>query len=319
MRSKKCSRGSSEAPKKIIVFTGPTASGKSSLAVELARACNGEIVNADSMQVYIGMDVGTAKPSREERRDIPHHLLDVVHPDEVFNAALYRSLAVPVIEDILARGKTCFLVGGTGLYIKALLGGLLPCPPTDPAVREELQRQFEEWGPEALHQRLAALDGESAEKIHPRDRVRVIRALEIIRLTGLPLSSLAGEHRFRDRIFRPFKICLQMEREDLYHRINQRTLSMVEQGLVEETRGLIDKGYSPELKAMKSLGYRHAVRHLQGIWNLDRMIGELQKDTRRYAKRQLTWFRADPEMNWRFPDAQAEMVREIHAFLREHG
>jgi len=301
------------------VLTGPTASGKSSLAVELARECNGEIVNADSMQVYIGMNVGTAKPSREERQDIPHHLLDVVHPDEVFNAALYRSLAIAVIEDILARGKTCFLVGGTGLYIKALVGGLLFCPPTDLEVREALQRQFEERGPEALHRRLEALDPESADKIHPRDRVRVIRALEIIQLTGQPLSSLAGEHGFRDRLFKPLKICLQMEREDLYHRINQRSLSMIEKGLVEETRGLIDKGYSPQLKAMKSLGYRHAVQHLEGAWNLDRMIEELQRDTRRYAKRQLTWFRADPEMNWRFPDAQKSVVREIHAFLGEDG
>jgi tRNA dimethylallyltransferase len=319
MKSKKCSRGSSEPSKKVVVLAGPTASGKTSLAVELADHFNGEIVNADSMQVYIGMDVGTAKPSSEERRGIPHHLLDVVRPDQDFNAAIYRSFAVPVIKDILARGKVCFLVGGTGLYIKALLGGLLSCPPTDRRMREGLWRQFEEGGPEALHRRLTALDPESAEKIHPRDKVRVTRALEIIQLTRQPLSSLARGHRFEERIFQAFKICLQTERKDLYHRINQRSLSMVEKGLVEETRNLINKGYSPQLKPMKSLGYRHAVQYLEGLWSLDRMIGELQRDTRRYAKRQLTWFRADPEMMWRSPDATETLVREIDTFLQEDG
>lgn len=301
------------------MLAGPTASGKSCLAVELAREFDGEIVNADSMQVYIGMDVGTAKPTFEERKGIPHHLLDVVHPDEEFNAALYRSLAVPVIVDILGRGKACFVVGGTGLYIKALLGGLLPCPPADPEVRKDVRRQVEECGPEALHRMLTALDPESAQRIHPRDTVRVTRALEVIRLAGKPFSSLAKEHGFGDRVFTTFKICLQIEREDLYHRINQRSLAMVEQGLVEETKGLIDTGYSPQSKPMKSLGYRHALRYLEGMWSLHRMVEELQKDTRRYAKRQLTWFRADPEMNWRSPDARSAIFREIHAFLGEDG
>ena len=303
----------------MVVLAGPTASGKSSLAVELAHRFNGEIVNADSMQVYIGMDVGTAKPRYEEQKGIRHHLFDVVRPDEPFNAAIYRSRAIPVIKDILDRGKVCFLVGGTGLYIKALLGGLFSCPPTDRRMREDLWRQYDEWGPEALHRRLSALDPESAEKIHPRDRVRVTRALEIIQLTGRPLSTLAGSHRFEDRVFHAFKICLQMEREALYHRINQRSLSMVEKGLVGETRNLINQGYSPQLKPMKSLGYRHAVQYLEGLWSLDRMIGELQKDTRRYAKRQLTWFRADPEIMWRSPDAREILVREISAFLEEDG
>ena len=303
----------------MVVLAGPTASGKSSLAVELAHRFNGEVVNADSMQVYTGMDVGTAKPSSEEQKGIRHHMIDVVRPDEPFNAAIYRSRAIPVIKEILGRGKACFLVGGTGLYIKALLGGLLSCPPTDRRMREDLWRQFDEWGPEALHRRLSALDPGSAKKIHPRDKVRVTRALEIIQLTGQPLSTLAGGHRFEDRVFASFKICLQMEREDLYHRINQRSLFMVEKGLVEETRGLMDQGYSPQLKPMKSLGYRHAVQYLEGLWSLDRMIGELQKDTRRYAKRQLTWFRADPEIMWRSPDAREILVREISAFLEEDG
>jgi tRNA dimethylallyltransferase len=292
----------------VVVLAGPTASGKSSLAVELARHFSGEIINADSMQVYIGMDVGTAKPTVEEQKGIPHHLLDVVHPDEDFNAAVYRSLAIPAIDEIFSRGKVCFLVGGTGLYIKVLLGGLLSCPPIDREVRDDLRRQLEEHGPEDLHRRLAALDPESAEKIYPRDKVRVTRALEIMRA-----------HRFGDRAFQPLKICLQIEREGLYHRINQRSLSMVERGLVEETKNLIIRGYSPQLKPMKSLGYRHAVQYLEGLWSFDLMIKELQKDTRRYAKRQMTWFRADPEVKWRSPDARDAIVREIHAFLLEGG
>ena len=301
--------------KKIVVIAGPTASGKSSLAVDLAHRFGAEIVNADSMQVYREMDVGTAKPGLEARQGIPHHLFDVVNPDEDFNAALYSSLAAAVIEDILARGRACFLVGGTGLYIKTLIGGLLVCPPSDLKLREELRKECDKSGPEALHRRLARLDPETARKIHPRDKVRITRSLEIISLTGRSVSSLAGEHGFRNKAFDSLKFCLQIEREALYHRINLRSLAMVKKGLVEETRRLLDKGYSPELKSMKSLGYRHAVRHLEGVVGLDQMIGEVQKDTRRYAKRQLTWFRADPEMKRVGPESKEFLIKEIDAFL----
>jgi tRNA dimethylallyltransferase len=304
-----------EPARKIIVITGPTASGKSALSVELAQQFGGEIVNADSMQVYKGMDIGTAKPSPEVRAGTPHHLFDIVDPDEDFNAAVYRSLAVSAIEDVLARGRVCFLVGGTGLYIKTLLGGLFSCPPADLQIREDLRRQRDALGSEALHRRLARLDPESAQKIHPRDWVRIIRSLEIIQLMGRPFSALAREHGFRNKTFRSIRFCLQMDREDLYHRINRRSLSMVERGLVEETEGFLNRGYSPDLKSMKSLGYRHAVQHLDGLVDRDRMISELQKDTRRYAKRQLTWFRADPEMKWIGFGEREFLAQEIHAFI----
>ncbi len=299
---------------KVIVITGPTASGKSSLAVELALQVGGEIVNADSMQVYRGMDVGTAKPTMAERRGVPHHLLDVVNPDEDFDAAKYRSLAIPLLQDMASRGKAPFVVGGTGLYIKILLGGLLECPPADLGLREELGRTWKEKGAEFLYEKLKMVDPESALKIHPHDRVRIIRALEIIHLTQQRPSSLIQRHGFRDNAFEALKICIEMNRKELYERINQRSLKMIRGGLVEETERLLKQGYSPELKPMKSLGYRHVVKYLKGACALDETRDELQRDTRRYAKRQLTWFGADPEMVWVKPQDIDVIIRKIKVF-----
>lgn len=303
--------------KKVVVLAGPTASGKSSIAVDLSLLLQGEIVNADSMQVYRYMDVGTAKPSLSQRRAVPHHLLDVVDPDQEFNAALYRSLAVPVIRDVLARGKVCFVVGGTGLYIKTLLGGLLHCPPSDPVLRQKLRDQAQAQGLAALHKRLEELDPESAEKIHPHDRVRVLRSLELIELTKKPLSAMVRDHGFRDSEFQALKICLQIDRKELYHRINERSLLMAQKGLLEETEDLLARGYSPDLKPMKSLGYRHAVRHLEGRYDREEMVRQLQLDTRRYAKRQLTWFRADPSITWTDPQRKEHLVETITSFVRD--
>ena len=303
---------------KVVVITGPTASGKSSLAVELALYFGGEIVNADSMQVYRGMDVGTAKPTIAERRGVPHHLLDVVNPDEDFDAAKYRSLAVPQLQDMVCRGKASFVVGGTGLYIKTLLGGLLECPPADLELREELGRTWKEQGSVFLYEKLKTLDPESALKIHPHDKVRIIRALEIIHLTQQRPSSLIRRHAFGDNAFEALKICMEMDRKELYERINQRSLRMIEGGLVAETEGLLKKGYSPELKPMKSLGYRHVVKYLEGACALDQTTYELQRDTRRYAKRQLTWFGADPEMVWIKPKDIDGIIKKIKAFQTLH-
>jgi len=306
-----------EEKEKVVVIAGPTASGKSGLAVELSLLLQGEIVNADSMQVYRYMDVGTAKPSPSERRAVPHHLLDVVDPDQEFNAALYRSLAIPMIRDVLGRGKVCFVVGGTGLYIKTLLGGLLQCPPADHVLRQQLRDQAEAQGLETLYKRLEELDPDSAKKIHARDRVRVLRALEIIELTKKPLSALVQGHGFQDSAFQALKICLQIDRKELYHRIDERSLLMVEKGLVEETENLLARGYSPDLKPMKSLGYRHAVRHLEGRYDREEMVRQLQLDTRRYAKRQLTWFRADPSITWIDPQRKEHLVETITSFVHD--
>lgn len=301
---------------KVVVIAGPTASGKSGLAVELSLLLHGEILNADSMQVYRYMDVGTAKPSLSERRAVPHHLLDVVDPDEEFNAALYRSIAVPVIQDLVSRGKVCFIVGGTGLYIKTLMGGLLQCPPADPVLRQRLRDQANSHGLDLLYGRLKELDPVSAKKIHAHDRVRILRALEVIELTKKPFSDLVQNHGFQDSAFHALKICLQIDRKELYHRINERSLLMVERGLVEETKSLLARGYSPDLKPMKSLGYRHAVRHLEGRYDREEMVQQLQLDTRRYAKRQLTWFRADPSMLWIDPQRKEHLVETITSFVQ---
>jgi tRNA dimethylallyltransferase len=301
--------------RKIVVITGPTAVGKSALAVELAAPVAGEIINADSMQVYRGMDIGTAKPPVQERGTIPHHLLDIVNPDDAFNAAIYRSLAVPLIEEISRRGHLPFVVGGTGLYIKTLLGGLFQCPASDPGLRERLNRESDEQGLESLFGRLCALDPDAAQKIHPHDKVRILRALEIIELTQTPYSVLANKHRFKERPFEALKICLQMNRQDLYDRINRRCEHMIEEGLIAETEALLSKGYSPDLKPMKSLGYRHAVKVLQGHWNAEKALKKLQTDTRRYAKRQLTWFRADSQCVWYEPKEKLRILEEMKHFV----
>ncbi|MDB9822455.1 tRNA (adenosine(37)-N6)-dimethylallyltransferase MiaA [Deltaproteobacteria bacterium] len=300
---------------KLIVITGPTASGKSSLAVELALHFGGEIINSDSMQVYRGMDIGTAKPSLRERKGIVHHIIDVVDPDEEFNASIYCGLAGPVIRDIAQRGKVCFLVGGTGLYIKTLLGGLLKCPPVNPGLREALAGESEKYGSPFLHERLKKLDPESAQSIHPNDRTRVIRALEIINLTKQSLSSLVLQHNFKDRPFKALKICLQVDRDRLYKRINERSVSMIKSGLLDETQELLKKGYSSKLRAMKSLGYRHAVEYLRKALNLEETILQLQRDTRRYSKRQLTWFKADPQMVWVEPGDSEFIKMKIEEFI----
>ena len=302
---------------KIIVIAGPTASGKTGLAVALALSLGGEIINADSMQVYRYMDVGTAKPTLEERRGVIHHLLDVVEPDEDFNAAMYRQMALPLAKGICAKNIPCFIVGGTGLYIKSLLGGLVELPPSDPMVRERLHLECDQKGAPKLHQRLARLDPERAESIHPNDRLRIIRALEIIQQTHRPASDLMKQHRFGNQEFLALKLCLRVEKEQLYARINDRSEKMIDCGLMEETERLIKKGYGPHLKSMTAIGYRHILKYLQGEWSLQKATETLKRDTRRYAKRQMTWFKAEPDMIHMDPEDKTLAVNRIRDFLAE--
>ena len=302
---------------KVIVIAGPTASGKTAFAVDLARSLSGEIVNADAMQVYRGMDIGTAKPTLKEQRGIPHHLLDVVNPDEDFNAAIYRRTALPIVNEICSKGKTCLVVGGTGLYIRGLIGGLMESPPSDPELRERLRMECEIHGTAKLHEKLEGLDPERAESIHPNDGVRIIRAIEINSLSDLRSSDLMKRHGFRERSLNALKLCLDVDREDLYHRINERSVKMAEKGLIQETRDLLKKGYSTDLKSMKAIGYRHMIRYLQGEWSLEETITILKRDTRRYAKRQLTWFKAERGVIWVDPKDSDMVIKKIELFLSE--
>ncbi|MCD6294575.1 MAG: tRNA (adenosine(37)-N6)-dimethylallyltransferase MiaA [Deltaproteobacteria bacterium] len=302
---------------KIIVIAGPTASGKTGLAVALALSLGGEIINADSMQVYRHMDVGTAKPTLEERRGVIHHLLDVVDPDEDFNAATYREMALPLAKGICAKNVPCFIVGGTGLYIRSLLGGLVELPPSDPMLRERLHLECDRKGAPKLHQKLAGQDPERAASIHPNDRLRIIRALEIIQQTGRTASDLMKRHRFGNQDFLALKLCLQVEKEQLYDRINERSEKMIDCGLVEETERLMKKGYGPHLKSMTAIGYRHILKYLQGEWSLQKATETLKRDTRRYAKRQMTWFKAELNMSFIDPEDETPAVNRIRDFLVE--
>ncbi len=304
---------------RIVVIAGPTAGGKTSLSIEVARVFNAEIISADSMQVYRGMDIGTAKPTEEERKGIPHHLLNVVDPDEPFNAALYRSLAQAAAMEVIGRGKVCLVVGGTGLYIKSLLQGLFDCPPATRELRQSLDLEWESDGEAGLYKKLEFLDPERAKKIHPNDRVRILRALEIIELAKRRPSELVREHRFGERTFDALKFCLYLDREQLYQRIDARSVEMWERGLVTETEELIKKGYGADLKSMGAIGYRQAIRYLNNETTLEQAVSSLQKDTRRYAKRQLTWFRKDPEYVWLDPGDFDAFVETIRTFLGRSG
>jgi tRNA dimethylallyltransferase len=299
---------------KVLILSGPTGAGKSRLAIELASLFGAEILSADSMQVYRGMDIGTAKLPISERKGIPHHLIDIVDPDQEFNAALFISRALPIIEDCHRRNIPVIVVGGTGLYVKALIGGLFRCPPSQRELRRELWRECELRGSTYLYERLCSVDADAAQSIQPMDTMRIIRALEVVDLTGRPFSALTQEHGFSERRFSSLHLCLHVDREALYERINTRTLWMIDAGLVREVEGLLAMGYGSELKPMKAIGYRHIVCYLKGDWQLDEAARLIQRDTRRYAKRQITWFKADPEVVWVNPDDPSEIIDTVRAF-----
>ncbi|ROR01592.1 tRNA (adenosine(37)-N6)-dimethylallyltransferase MiaA [Desulfosoma caldarium] len=301
----------------IVLLAGPTAVGKTALSLDLAERLETEIVNADSMQVYRFMDIGTAKPSAQERARVRHHLLDVVNPDEPYDAAIFADQARAVIEALHAQGKIPLVVGGTGLYMKALTRGLCPGPPADPELRRELLKDMERHGVAWLHAELSRVDPACAARIHPNDRQRLLRALEVYRRTGVPLSHWQNTHGFRQSLYATIKIALFRDRKDLYGRIDRRVLQMVDQGLVEEVRRLLRMGYPCSLKPMQSLGYRHICQVLAAETTLEEAIRTMQRDTRRYAKRQITWFRGDSEFRWFHAEARQEIFDAVLSALQE--
>jgi tRNA dimethylallyltransferase len=303
----------------VVVGTGPTSAGKTALAIELARRFDGEIVNADSMQVYRYMDIGTAKPTPAQQAQTPHHLLDVVTPDQPYSAGRYAREAREAARKIHGRGRTVILTGGTGLYIRAFLEGLLDSGAHDPELRERLEREHAEAAaagqPERLHHRLADLDREAARSIHPHDVRRVIRALEIHAQGGGSASARRRAHAFGDRRYRSLHLALDPGREALDARIDAYCRHMIDAGLLREVRGLRERGYGPELRPMQAIGYRHMSPVVEGSDTLANALVEMQRDTRRFARRQRTWLRKVPEARWVHPEDREAILGAVEAFL----
>jgi len=300
----------------LVALVGPTAVGKTALSLRLAKEICAEIISVDSVQVFRGLDIGTAKPGLEEQKQVPHHLIDVADPDEPFDAADFVSKAPGVIKSMTSRGKVPLLVGGSGLYLRSLLEGLAPCPGHDPIVREMLRKISTNQGKKALHDLLAGADPEAASRLHPNDTFRIIRALEVYLQTSEPMSMWHRRHKITSGQRLPcIKIGLVRPRKELYERIDSRVDHMLDAGFLEEVKFLLDKGYSHHLKPLQSLGYRHIISFLKGKASFDEAVSQLRRDTRHYAKRQLTWFRADPEIRWYHP----EVLMDVHKIWQEIG
>lgn len=300
----------------VLIICGPTGIGKTAAAIAAAEAFGGEIISADSMQVYRFMDIGTAKPTAREQDRAPHHLIDVVDPDEDFDAARFSQAARDIAADIGRRGAVPIVAGGTGLYIKALLHGLFRAERPNPQTRRLLRAEAAESGSEALHRQLAAIDAAAADRIHPNDTFRIIRALETAAATGEAITDHHRRHGFRESAFRTLKIGLDMDRKDLYVRIDRRVDAMIATGLLNEVKGLLSRGYTEDLKSMQSLGYRHMVDFAAGRLSWEEAVRTMKRDTRRFAKRQLTWFRADQEIVWSAPEGLDALFPQIDLFLR---
>ncbi|UVI27699.1 tRNA (adenosine(37)-N6)-dimethylallyltransferase MiaA [Paenibacillus spongiae] len=301
---------------KLLVLIGPTAVGKTRTSLDIAKAWNAEIISGDSMQVYRGMDIGTAKIKPEEREGIPHHLIDILEPVEPFSVADFQERCTALIADITKRGKLPFIVGGTGLYVESVAYGYgFADVGSDEAYREEMQQFADRYGAGALHDKLRAIDPDSACRLHMNDQRRIIRALEIYHLTGVTLSEqLEGQKKTS-----PYELCivgLMTDRKLLYERINRRVDAMIEAGLVAEVQGLLDRGVSPGAIAMQGLGYKEIIAYLQGLYTLEAAVELLKRDTRRYAKRQLSWFRHMKDIAWiDVSENLDENLKVIHAII----
>ena len=306
--------------RKIVVLVGPTAIGKTELSLAVAEEFGGEIISMDSMQIYKYMDIGTAKPTPGERRRVPHHLVDFVDPAEPYHVGRYVADARSAIEQVAAGKRLPMLVGGTGLYMRGLLDGIFDLPAIPREIRENVLRMLQEKGTDFLHRELAGIDPESAARIHPHDSQRLSRALEIWQATGIAWSRhLALQQEAaaqRHETYQVLKIGLNCDRPLLYARINRRVEIMVEQGIVREVEGLLARGYSRDLNSMQSIGYRHMINYIDGIWPWDEALTLLARDTRRYAKRQLTWFTRDREINWFRPDEAGPVRALVKKFFR---
>ena len=282
---------------KVIVILGPTGSGKSDLALRLAAEFSGEVVNCDSLQIFRYFDIGTAKLPADHRRGIPHHLIDILDPDQLFTAGEYARLAREVLAEISARGQLPVVAGGTGFYLRALLDGLFPGPARDQALRDRLAER-ERRRPGSIHRLLGRFDPQAARRIHPNDLPKLMRALEVCLLTRRPVTEIYQEGRNELRGYEILKIGLSPLREQLYARLDQRAEQMFQTGLIEEVRGILTRGFAVSAKPFESHGYRQAVQFLNGELNQAQAVFYAQRNTRRYAKRQMTWFRQERGIEW---------------------
>jgi len=302
----------------VLVLVGPTAIGKTALSLSLAERFSCEIVSVDSMQVFRHMDIGTAKATAAERKQVPHHLIDIVDPNENYDAARYRNDALKSIRDIQSRGKIPLITGGTGLYLRALLNGIFPGVPADETIRQNLQQRLQSEGSSKLYEELRSIDCISAEKIKINDHHRLLRALEVFYISGVPWSEHLEEHRKMppETVFTHIlQIGLTCERKELYSRINQRCQNMIDMGLEQEVKNLFQMGYDKSLKVFCSIGYRHIIKYLDGEWSLEEMLSYLARDTRRYAKRQYTWFSKMIDLRWVSVNESEGLFRDIDNWL----
>jgi tRNA dimethylallyltransferase len=307
-------------PSKILIICGPTASGKSELALRLAHALDAEIVNADSMQIYRGLDIGTAKPSPEQQAEIRHHLIDVADPDQLFSAADFSDAADDAILNITSRGKRVIVAGGTGLYLRALIKGLVDSPSGAGELRQALQDEASRVGNAAMLERLRQVDPELAAGLHPNNLVRIIRALEVYQLTGMPLSRYQKEHAFATLRYDTLQIGISVDRAALYMRIDERVERMLAAGLLQEVNRLLAAGFGRDLKSMRSIGYKEAVAHLCGEFSIEETVRLIKRNTRHYAKRQLTWFKADPDILWfEYPEKFGIVLQHAIDFFERRG
>lgn len=282
----------------ILVIVGPTAVGKTRIAIELAKELNGEIISADSRQIYKGMDIGTAKPSKDEQAAVKHHMLNVVEPDEHFSVGEYKRNAEKIIEGIWQRKRLPIIAGGTGLYIRAVIDGLWEGPKADYELRDKLKKEEETFGKGYLYKKLKEVDPETAEKTKPNDLVRIVRSLEVYYKEGKTISHFHRLHGFQEKNYNIMFIGLTMDRGRLYKKIEERVDEMINSGLIDEVKALLKKEYNENISSMTGVGYRQAIGYLKGDYNLEEAVRLIKRNTKRYAKRQYTWFNKDKRIEW---------------------
>ncbi|MBN2311366.1 MAG: tRNA (adenosine(37)-N6)-dimethylallyltransferase MiaA [Candidatus Hydrogenedentes bacterium] len=307
---------------RLLAVVGPTASGKTSLAIELAERLGAEIISADSMQVYRGMAIGTAAPTPDEQARVKHHLVGILTPDQPFSAGEFQRRARAVVAEQAARGRPVIVAGGSGLYLRALIDGLFPGPKADAAVRGRLHDEADRLGVPALYERLARMDPDYADLIQENDLRRIVRALEVHALTGRPFSELHREHRSTSTAIDTLQVALDYPRARLYARIDARVDRILANGFIDEVQALLDAGYEPYIQRLRSLGYREFIGHLRGELSLAEATDTMKRNHRRFAKRQLSWFRADPRIHWLPADDDTppgSFVEPILDLFARHG